>query len=147
MVKILFAIFFSFIFNSYSDELSLTRYNDNFCYDGDTCYAILENVPKKLKFVRIRIRGIDTPEIKGKCDKEKYDAEQAREMVGDILKDAEKITLKNMIKLKKISKKHNIPIVQHSSMRMLEHLIWIFFRCQSVAAPRCKLHQIDSERT
>ena len=42
--------------------------------------------------------------------------------------------------------KHNIPIVQHSSMRMLEHLIWIFFRCQSVAAPRCKLHQIDSER-
>ena len=48
------------------------------------------------KNIRVRLNGIDTPEIKGKCDKEKYDAEQAREMVGDILKDAEKITLKNM---------------------------------------------------
>ena len=62
LVQVLFAIFFSFYFNSYSDELSLTRYKGNFCYDGDTCYAILENVPEKLKFVRIRIRGIDTPE-------------------------------------------------------------------------------------
>ena len=48
------------------------------------------------KNIRVRLNGIDTSEIKGKCDKEKYDAEQAREMVGDILKDAEKITLKNM---------------------------------------------------
>ena len=81
MVKILFAIFFSFIFNSYSDELSLTRYKGNFCYDGDTCYAILENVPEKLKFVRIRIRGIDTPEIKGKCDNEKALAIEAKNFI------------------------------------------------------------------
>ena len=42
------------------------------------------------------MNGIDTPEIKGKCEKEKYDAQQARDMVADILKDAEKIDLKNM---------------------------------------------------
>jgi micrococcal nuclease len=42
------------------------------------------------------VRVPDTPEIKGKCDKEKYDAQQAKEMVADILKDAEQITLKNM---------------------------------------------------
>jgi endonuclease YncB( thermonuclease family) len=48
------------------------------------------------KKIWVRINVIDTPEIKGKCNKEKYDAEQAREMVGDILKDAERITLKNM---------------------------------------------------
>jgi micrococcal nuclease len=66
-------------------------------YDGDT---ITFNLPNRHpiigKKISIRLNGIDTPEIKGKCEKEKYDAEQAREMVRDILKDAEKITLKNM---------------------------------------------------
>ena len=66
-------------------------------YDGDTITFNLPNLhPIIGKKIRVRLNGIDTPEIKGKCDKEKYDAEQAREMVGDILKDAEKITLKNM---------------------------------------------------
>ncbi len=46
--------------------------------------------------INIRVNGIDTPEIRGKCEKEKYDAKQAKEMVTDILKDAEQITLKNM---------------------------------------------------
>ena len=66
-------------------------------YDGDTITFNLPNLhPLIGKKIRVRLNGIDTPEIKGKCDKEKYDAEQAREMVEDILKDAEKITLKNM---------------------------------------------------
>ena len=66
-------------------------------YDGDTITFNLPNLhPIIGKKIRVRLNGIDTPEIKGKCDKEKYDAEQAKEMVGDILKDAEKITLKNM---------------------------------------------------
>ena len=66
-------------------------------YDGDTITFNLPNLhPIIGKKIRVRLNGIDTPEIKGKCDKENYDAEQAREMVGDILKDAEKITLKNM---------------------------------------------------
>ena len=46
--------------------------------------------------ISIRVNGIDTPEIKGKCEKEKYDAQQAQQMVADILKDAEQIDLKNM---------------------------------------------------
>ena len=66
-------------------------------YDGDTITFNLPNLhPIIGKKISIRLNGIDTPEIKGKCEKEKYDAEQAREMVRDILKDAEKITLKNM---------------------------------------------------
>ena len=48
--------------------------------------------------ISIRVNGIDTPEIKGKCEKEKYDAQQARDMVTDILKDSEQITLMNMEK-------------------------------------------------
>ena len=66
-------------------------------YDGDTITFNLPNLhPIIGKKIRVRLNGVDTAEIKGKCDKEKYDAEQARKMVGDILKDAEKITLKNM---------------------------------------------------
>ena len=66
-------------------------------YDGDTITFNLPNLhPIIGKKISIRLNGIDTPEVKGKCEKEKYDAEQAREMVRDILKDAEKIILKNM---------------------------------------------------
>ena len=66
-------------------------------YDGDT---ITFNLPKLHpiigKKIAVRVNGIDTPEIRGKCDKEKYDAEQAKNMVEDFLKDAERIALKNM---------------------------------------------------
>ena len=66
-------------------------------YDGDTIRFNLPGYPPIAgKDIRVRVNGIDTPEIKGKCKKEKYEAQQARDMVADILKGAEKITLKNM---------------------------------------------------
>ena len=66
-------------------------------YDGDTVtFNLPELHPIIGEKISIRVNGIDTPEIKGKCEKEKYDAQQAQQMVEDILKDAEQITLKNM---------------------------------------------------
>ena len=66
-------------------------------YDGDTIRFDLPGYPSIAgDDIRVRVNGIDTPEIKGNCEKEKYDAQQAKEMVADILKDAEQITLKNM---------------------------------------------------
>ena len=66
-------------------------------YDGDTITFNLPGLhPIIGEKISIRVNGIDTPEIKGKCEKEKYDAQQVRDMVADILKDAEQITLKNM---------------------------------------------------
>ena len=66
-------------------------------YDGDTITFTLPDLhPIIGKKIAVRVNGIDTPEIKGKCDKEKYDAEQAKGMVEDFLKDAERIDLKNM---------------------------------------------------
>ena len=63
-------------------------------YDGDTITFNLPNLhPIIGEKISLRVNGIDTPEIKGKCEKEKYDAQQARDMVADILKDAEQITL------------------------------------------------------
>ena len=66
-------------------------------YDGDTITFNLPGLhPIIGEKINIRVNGIDTPEIRGKCEKEKYDAKQAKEMVTDILKDAEQINLKNM---------------------------------------------------
>lgn len=68
-------------------------------YDGDTITFNLSGLhPIIGEKISIRVNGIDTPEIKGKCEKEKYDAQQARDMVTDILKDSEQITLMNMEK-------------------------------------------------
>jgi endonuclease YncB( thermonuclease family) len=64
--------------------------------DGDTITFDLPG-PHPLR-ISIRVNGIDTPEIKGKCEKETYNARQAQQMVADILKNAEQITLKNMEK-------------------------------------------------
>ncbi len=66
-------------------------------YDGDTVTFNLPGLhPIIGEKISIRVNGIDTPEIRGKCEKEKYDAKQAKEMATDILKDAERIDLKNM---------------------------------------------------
>ena len=66
-------------------------------YDGDTIRFDLPRYPPIAgKDIRVRVNGIDTPEIKGKCEKEKYDAKQAQQMVTDILKDADQIVLRNM---------------------------------------------------
>jgi micrococcal nuclease len=66
-------------------------------YDGDTVTFNLPGLhPIIGDKISIRVNGIDAPEIKGGCEKEKYDAKQAKEMVADILKDAEQISLQNM---------------------------------------------------
>ncbi len=42
------------------------------CYDGDTCALTIPGVhPLFGEKIAVRIAGIDTPEIKGKCDQEK----------------------------------------------------------------------------
>ena len=66
-------------------------------YDGDTITFNLPGLhPIIGEKISVRVNGIDTPEIRGQCVKERYDAKQAKEMVVDILKDAEQIVLKNM---------------------------------------------------
>ena len=66
-------------------------------YDGDTITFNLPGLhPIIGEKVSIRVNGIDSPEIRGKCEQEKYSAKQARELVADILMDAERIDLKNI---------------------------------------------------
>jgi len=100
-VKVLNFVIISFLLSpSYSLAESYGDYQGAIYlqnYDGDTIRFDLPGYPPIAgDDIRVRVNGIDTPEINGKCEKEKYDAQQARDMVADILKDAEQITLKNM---------------------------------------------------
>ncbi len=64
------------------------------CYDGDTCTFTIPGVhPLFGEKISVRIAGIDAPEIKGKCQKEKALAKKARDIVRGMLKDAHRIDL------------------------------------------------------
>tara|TARA_B110001454_G_scaffold187534_1_gene184963 strand:- start:384 stop:809 length:426 start_codon:yes stop_codon:yes gene_type:complete len=62
-------------------------------YDGDTFRAYLPNIKKA---PRIRVRGVDTPEIEGSCKAEILAAVKARDFVRKHLKLANKIVLTNV---------------------------------------------------
>ncbi len=65
-------------------------------YDGDTITVTIPNThPLFGKHTSIRVLGIDTPEIRGKCVLEKRLALDARRLVRDVLKNAKRIDLKN----------------------------------------------------
>ena len=95
-----YSILFFLLLPSYSTAKSFGDYqNPTYVrnYDGDTITFNLPDLhPIIGEKISVRVNGIDTPEIKGNCEKEKYKAQQAKEMVAEILKDAEQITLKNM---------------------------------------------------
>ncbi|MCT8877499.1 MULTISPECIES: thermonuclease family protein [Shewanella] len=62
-------------------------------YDGDTFRAILPNETKDQK---IRVRGVDTPEIKGQCSYEKDAALRARDFTKSLLMNAKVIQLSDV---------------------------------------------------
>ena len=66
-------------------------------YDGDTFRADIRGLPDIIgKNIAIRILGIDTPEIRGKCEEEKIVAIKARDFSRKALFNAKTITLKNL---------------------------------------------------
>tara|TARA_B100000959_G_scaffold27390_1_gene26337 strand:+ start:551 stop:979 length:429 start_codon:yes stop_codon:yes gene_type:complete len=66
-------------------------------YDGDTFRVDIDALPEIVgKNIAIRILGIDTPEIQGKCEQEKLLAIKARDLARDYLNNAKSIHLKNL---------------------------------------------------
>jgi len=64
------------------------------CYDGDTCKFNLPNLPPVFgEKISVRLKGVDTPEIRGKCPSEKAMAKEAKTFVNQILSNAKKIEL------------------------------------------------------
>ncbi len=67
------------------------------CYDGDTCTVSLPGVHRLFgDHISVRIAGIDTPEIKGKCEQEKALAATARDLVNRMLAHASTINLEDL---------------------------------------------------
>lgn len=66
-------------------------------YDGDTLTVNIPGVPDIFgEAMHVRVAGIDTPEMRGKCDKERQMAEAAKEEVYIIVRDYPQVTLHNM---------------------------------------------------
>jgi endonuclease YncB( thermonuclease family) len=63
-------------------------------YDGDTFRADIDSLPPIVgKNIPIRLNGVDTPEIQGKCEYEKDLAIKARDFVRNKLANAKEIKL------------------------------------------------------
>ena len=66
-------------------------------YDGDTFRANIKGYPKIVGYrMGIRVLGIDTPEMRAKCSKEKELARAAKKFTVSLLRGAEHIELRNI---------------------------------------------------
>ncbi len=66
-------------------------------YDADTFRANIKDWPPIIgRHVPIRIRGIDAPEIRGRCPAEKEAAQRARRETVSLLRNAENIELRQL---------------------------------------------------
>lgn len=95
MRRILLCLIFLYIIASVpvaaADFTNVTYHR---CYDGDTCTFTLPGIhPLFGERINVRIAGIDTPEIRGKCPEEKALAKTAKRAAIDLLKDAKQIDL------------------------------------------------------
>lgn len=80
----------------FSADIELREFRGRVCYDGDTCYITMPSLPKSLQKMSVRILGIDTPEIKGKCLKEKELAQKGREAANSLFRSSKSIEFKNL---------------------------------------------------
>lgn len=66
-------------------------------YDGDTITVNIEDCkyPVMCNKIGVRLRGFDTPEIKGKCPKEKELAQQAKKIAEEAYPVGSRIVLAN----------------------------------------------------
>tara|TARA_B100000965_G_C19489774_1_gene712478 strand:- start:612 stop:1019 length:408 start_codon:yes stop_codon:yes gene_type:complete len=89
LIRWIFILFFGLISIS-SAEILLRKYNDRYCYDGDTCYVKVNG-----KNTKIRLLELDTPEIsKPKCDQELQMGLKARDYLNSLIMNASSIDFK-----------------------------------------------------
>jgi endonuclease YncB( thermonuclease family) len=98
-MKIFFTLLSLFIFSN-ADAINYGTVTINevtSIYDGDTFRATIKDYQSIIgKRIPIRISGIDTPELRGKCKKEKILALKAKQFTVSMLRAAHTIELHNM---------------------------------------------------
>ena len=68
------------------------------CYDGDTCTISIPTLPGIFgDRLSLRLVGIDTPEMKGKCDSERMLALQAKAFLTQRLEQAQTIDIELVV--------------------------------------------------
>ena len=71
-------------------EIVLRQYNGQYCYDGDTCYVMIDGNKAK-----IRLLELDTPEIsKPKCEAELELGLEARDYLNNLIINASSVEIK-----------------------------------------------------
>ena len=88
-MKYLILIFFSMVTLAEA-EIALRQYNGQYCYDGDTCYVMIDGNKAK-----IRLLELDTPEIsKPKCEAELELGLEARDYLNNLIINASSVEIK-----------------------------------------------------
>ena len=88
-MKYLILIFFSMVTLAEA-EIVLRQYNGQYCYDGDTCYVMIDGTKAK-----IRLLELDTPEIsKPKCEAELELGLEARDYLNNLIANASLVEIK-----------------------------------------------------
>ncbi len=88
-MKYLILIFFSMVTLAEA-EIALRQYNGQYCYDGDTCYVMIDGNKAK-----IRLLELDTPEIsKPKCEAELELGLEARDYLNNLIANASSVEIK-----------------------------------------------------
>ncbi|MCH2089503.1 MAG: thermonuclease family protein [Pseudoalteromonas sp.] len=97
ILSLILLLISSTAFSNKTDYGSIKVIKINSVYDGDTFRADLESThPILSKNIPIRVAGIDTPEIRGKCDREKALAKLARDFTRSFLISSKQIELRNI---------------------------------------------------
>src|SRR6187402_2178366 len=66
-------------------------------YDGDTFSVSIEGWPAIVgQHIGVRVNGVDTPEMRGQCEREVRLARQAKQFTVSFLRNAKAIQLKNL---------------------------------------------------
>ena len=88
-MKYLILLFFSMV-TLVEAEIALRQYNGQYCYDGDTCYVMIDGTKAK-----IRLLELDTPEIsKPKCEAELELGLKARDYLNNLIANASLVEIK-----------------------------------------------------
>ena len=88
-MKYLILIFFCMVTLAEA-EIALRQYNGQYCYDGDTCYVMIDGNKAK-----IRLLELDTPEIsKPKCEAELELGLEARDYLNNLIANASSVEIK-----------------------------------------------------
>ena len=66
-------------------------------YDGDTFRVDIKDWHPMIGHrIPVRVRGIDTPELRGKCEAEKVLARKAKQFTVQMLRQAKRVELRNL---------------------------------------------------